>query len=366
LSRALLVVFLAAAAPIAAQARPSLPRDKDPNDWTAYYERGIHELDRRPAIAETYFAYAARLDPSVAEPLLGRYAAWWRFRPWVRNRLWLDKPTDSDTARRTEEWLAEADLRNPFVHQGVLLWTLPKGWVIRTDDAYGRGLRAYFRGAWQESVREFTTAIGRDSARWTAYRYRGLARVQLGQLDDAARDFEALLRRIGAFEAQVTVHWDLGKARLYYTLALIHLMGGHRDDARQAFQRAFEVDLGFVLGHMYYGNLLLEDGDTVGGLREYALAAELHPDDPLIRQNYGAILLNLGRPDSALVQLTEAIRLAPDYAPLYFNRALCLERLGRTDEARAMHREFVARAPQRLAELLQQSRRRLGTGPNGP
>ena len=164
----------------------------------------------------------------------------------------------------------------------------------------------------------------------------------------------------------MTVHWDLGKARLYYTLALIRLMGGHRAEAREAFQKTFEVDLGFVLGHMYYGNLLLEDGDSVGGLREYALAADLRPGDALIRQNYGAILLNLGRPDNALVQLTEAIRLAPDYAPLYFNRAVCLERLGRTQEARTMHREFVARAPRRLAELLQQSRQRLGDGPNAP
>ena len=360
------MVCLAAAAPLAAQSRPSLPSDKDPNDWVAYYERGMRELDRRPLIAEEYFLYAARLDPSVAEPLLGRYAAWWRFHPWLRNRFWVDKPSETDSALRTEQWLAEADLRNPFAHQGVLLWTMPKGLVFRTEDAYGRGARAFFRGEWQESVREFTLVMGRDSTNWWAYRYRGLARAQLAQWDAAAGDFDDLLRRIGAYETQVTVHWDLGKARLYYTLALMRLMGGHRAEARQAFQRAFEVDLGFVLGHMYYGNMLLEEGDTAGGLREYALAAELRPDDPLVRQNYGAILLNLGRPDSALVQLTEAVRLAPDYAPLYFNRAVCLERLGRADDARAMHREFVARAPQRLAELLQQSRQRLGSQPNAP
>ena len=366
MSRALFVFVLAAVGPLTAQTRPSLARDKDPNDWTAYYERGTRELDRRPIIADQYFAYAARLDPSVAEPLLGRYAAWWRFRPWLRNRIWLDKPTENDSTRLTEQWLAEADLRNPFVRQGVLLWTLPKNLEFRTDDAFPRGLRAAFRGEWLESIREFSTAISRDSTQWLAYRYRGLAYAQLGRWDDAARDFESLLGHVGELETEVTVHWDLGKARLYYTLALIRLMGGQRDQARLAFQRTFEVDLGFVLAHMYYGNMLLEDGDTVAGLREYALAADLRPDDPLVRQNYGAILLNLGRPDSALVELTEAIRLAPDYAPLYFNRAVCLERLGRMDEARAMHREFVARAPQRLAELLQQSRRRLGNAPNGP
>lgn len=323
----------------------------------------MKELDRHPAIAEAYFAYAARLDPSVAEPLLGRYAAWWRFRPWLRNHLWQDKPTDSDSARETEQWRAEADLRNPFVQQSALLWTLPKGWDVITDNAFGRGLRAFFRGAWQESIREFGTAIERDSGDWRAYRYRGLAEAHVGRWEDAARDFEELLRRMSVFEQRTTVHWDLGKARLYYTLALIRLFGGHRDQAREAFHQTFEVDLGFGLGHMYYGNLLFEDGDTAGAVREYALAAELRPADPLVQQNYGAILLTLGRPDSALTRFTDAVRLAPDYAVLYFNRAVCLERLGRVEEARAMHREFVSRAPRRLAELLQQSRQRLGSEP---
>ena len=321
----------------------------------------MKELDRRPAIAETYFAYAARLDPSVAEPLLGRYAAWWRFRPWLRNTLWQDKPTDNDSTRETEQWRAEADLRNPFVHQSALLWTLPKGWDVITDHAFGRGLRAFFRGAWPESIREFDKAIARDSGDWRAYRFRGLAQAHVGRWDDAARDFDELLRRISALEQRAIVPWDLGKAHLYYTLALIQLIGGHRVQAREAFQQTFVVDMGFGLGHMYYGNLLFEDGDTAGAVREYALAAELRPTDPLVQQNYGAILLAVGRPDSALWRFTVALRLAPDYAVLYFNRAVCLERLGRVAEARAMHSEFVARAPRRLEELLQQSRQRLGS-----
>ena len=367
LSRALFVVFLAAAGPLAAQARPSLPRGKDPNDWTAYYERGTRELERRPAFAESYFLYAARLDPSVAEPLIGRYAAWWRSRPWLRTPLWrLPNPTLTDSARATEEWLAEAELRNPFAARGVLLWTLPRNWVIDTDDYFGMGLRSFLHGRWAQSISELTNAIHTDSFNLEAYRYRGLALVQVARWDDAARDFENLLGRIGRVQENVTVPWDLGTARLNYTLALIRMFSGHRAEARAAFQRTFEVDLGFGLGHMYYGNLLLEDGDTTGALREYRLAVEVRSTDPLVHQNYGAILLNLGRADSALAHLTEALRLAPDYAALYYNRAICLERLGRTDEARTMHREFVARAPQRLAELLQQSRQRLGNGTNAP
>jgi tetratricopeptide (TPR) repeat protein len=355
------------AAPLLGQGRPSLSGGKDSNDWVSYYERGTRELERRPAVAETYFLYAARLDPSVAEPLIGRYAAWWRFRPWLRNPLWrLSNPTLTDSTRATEEWLAEAELRNPFAARGVLLWTLPRNWVIKTDDYFGMGVRSFFHGRWAQSVTELTHAIAADSFNLESYKYRGLALAQLGRWDDAARDFEDLLARIGRFQENLTVSWDLGTARLNYALALIRMFGGHRAEARAAFQRTFEIDLGFGLGHMYYGNLLLEDADTAGALREYHLAVELRPTDPLVHQNYGAILLNLGRSDSALVHLTEALRLAPDYAALYYNRAICLERLGRADEAKAMHREFVARAPRRLSELLQQSRQRLGSGRDGP
>ena len=70
-----------AVAPIAAQRRPTPPPDKDPNDWVSYYQYGLELLPRRPDRAESYFAWASRLDPSVAEPWVGRHAAWWRDKP---------------------------------------------------------------------------------------------------------------------------------------------------------------------------------------------------------------------------------------------------------------------------------------------
>ena len=362
----LALLLLHAAFPLAAQERPKLPAGKDTNDWTSYQEQGLREIDRHPGIALRYFEFASRLDPSVAEPLLARYAAWWRFHGNLKNRMWFDKPSETDSTRVTELWLDDADLRNPFARQGVLTWTLPKRHYIPDDEAYSRGLRAFYYTNWHESVHELTTAIERQPETlrtWSAYRYRALAHAQLGEWKEGGDDIEQLLQRIGALEEERTVPWDLGKARLYYTLALMRLFEGRRDRAREAFQRVFEIDLGFAIGHLYYGNMLLDDGDTTAGLREYAMAAELQPSDPFIRQNYGAVLFNLGRLDSALTHLTDALRLAPDYAILYFNRAICLEQLGRADEARAMHSEFVARAPLRMKPLIQQSQRFLNRAP---
>jgi tetratricopeptide (TPR) repeat protein len=329
----------------------------------SYNERGLREIDRHPRDALKYFEYAARLDPSVAEPLLGQYAAWWRLHGKLQNRLWSAKPNETDSARATERLLDEADLRNPFAPQAVLTWTTPRRIVISPFHPFTRGLAAFFEGRWDESVTEFSRSLDWQSGNLAAYRYRALSLAQLGRWNEAANDIDTLLQRISKFEATVTVPWDLGKARLYYTAALMRMFAGQRQRARESFERALEIDLGFPMAHLYFGNLLLNEGDTTAALREYAMAAELRPTDPFIRQNYGAVLFNLGRPDSALTHLTEALRLAPDYAVLYFNRALCLEQMSRTEEARAMHREFVARAPRRLKPLIQQSERFLSRQP---
>jgi tetratricopeptide (TPR) repeat protein len=359
----LAVELLCAAMPLMSQVRPRLSADADTNDWNAYYEQGLRAIDRHPRDALRYFEYAARLDPSVAEPLLGRYAAWWRLHPKLQNRIWSAKPSETDSARASEQWLAEADVRNPFAPQGVLTWTAPKRIVISPYHPFNRGLAAFFNGRWDESVQEFTASIQWDPRAFPAYRYRALALAQLGRWSAAADDIDTLLARIGDLETTMTAHWDLGRARLYYTAALMRMFAGQRSRARNAFEHALEIDLGFPIAHVYFGNMLLDEGDTTAGLREYAMAAELRADDAFIRQNYGAVLFNLGRYDSALTHLTEAVRLAPDYAILYFNLAICLEQLGRAEEARAMHRRFVARAPRRLRPLIQQSERFLSRPP---
>lgn len=346
------------AMPLTSQARPRLPVDADSNDWMAYYQEGLRKIDRRPREALHYFEYAARLDPSVAEPLLGRYAAWWRLHPKLQNRLWSAKPTkqsETDSAIAAERWRAEADVRNPFAPQGVLTWIAPRRIRVSPFNPFERGLAAFFNGQWDQSVWEFTGLLLRDTTALIEYRFRALAFAQLGRWSDAADDIDTLLSRIGRLESTSPVSWDLGKSRLHYTAALMSMFAGQRQRARANFEQAFQIDLGFPIAHVYYGNLLLDEGDTTAGLREYAMAADLRPDDAFIRQNYGAILFNLGRYDSALTHLTEAVRLAPDYAILYFNRGICLDQLGRQEEARAMHREFVARAPRRLKQLIQQS-----------
>ena len=73
-----------------AQQRPSLPHDKDPNDWEAYYFAGVEWLGKSANRAEANFAYAAHLRPDRPEPLYGQWLTFWahdigRFERYLRD-----------------------------------------------------------------------------------------------------------------------------------------------------------------------------------------------------------------------------------------------------------------------------------------
>jgi hypothetical protein len=58
-------------------ARPELPRGADANDWEAYFDLGERHFWYRPAQAAAAFYWASRLDPTRAEPLFARWAAFY-------------------------------------------------------------------------------------------------------------------------------------------------------------------------------------------------------------------------------------------------------------------------------------------------
>src|SRR5215213_11951746 len=133
----LLVVLVAQAVSAAAQgapARPRLPGGADPNDWEAYYDYGVRMLNgNMVSAAAGAFYWAARLDPSRAEPLyasrvtifrddIGRWERYLRDDPQTLKRPEME---------RADSLMGEAWLRNPFVPTSLnlLLYNqLPGDW----------------------------------------------------------------------------------------------------------------------------------------------------------------------------------------------------------------------------------------------
>src|SRR3712207_3759860 len=78
--RTLVALALAAsafAAPLAAQPAGLDLGRADPKDWESYFALGDRLFQRQPRQALAAFEWASRLDPTRAEPLLGRWAAFY-------------------------------------------------------------------------------------------------------------------------------------------------------------------------------------------------------------------------------------------------------------------------------------------------
>src|SRR5260370_29646861 len=114
----LILAALLAAAPAGAQqtattVRPKLDAQADTNDWRAYFQYGMTQLRARPSKADAAFYWAARLGPNRAEPLYGRWVAF-----WLRNVAvfedYMHGTKDFPEAERAESLQARAGRRNPL------------------------------------------------------------------------------------------------------------------------------------------------------------------------------------------------------------------------------------------------------------
>src|SRR5258708_21985199 len=114
----LILAALLAAAPAGAQqtdttVRPKLDAQADTNDWRAYFQYGMTQLRARPSKADAAFYWAARLGPNRAEPLYGRWVAF-----WLRNvsvfEDYMYGTKDFPEAEQAESLQAPARWRSPL------------------------------------------------------------------------------------------------------------------------------------------------------------------------------------------------------------------------------------------------------------
>lgn len=348
-----LVALLAPARQLAAQQilrseirRPSLPREADANDWEAYYDEGMRQLAGRPDRAEAYFLWAARVDPSRAEPLFG---LWITF--WARDMGRFERSLKGDEkVLRSPEVLSADSLRllalrrNPFVHQGLIVFLydrLPGRW---NDDDVTRGMIRYGEGRLGPAIDIFSRLITRYPEKYGHLRYRrASAFVNLGRFGEAAGDVDTLLAGLRAHDEKALVREYESKELLEYARGLLHLQSGQVAEAREAFGRALSENPGFSPAHGQMADLALAAHDTATALSEYALAVEVSPDDVLLRLGYGRALAIAGRGADAVTQFRTATTLAPEYAEPWFRLGEA-QRAMRDASAREAYARFLQRA----------------------
>jgi DNA-binding transcriptional MerR regulator len=105
------------------------------------------------------------------------------------------------------------------------------------------------------------------------------------------------------------------------------------DQAREAYQRALELDPNVAEAHVNLGRLLHIAGEL--GLAEphYREAVRLDPNDPTPHFNLGVLLEESKRREEAIHAYRQAVLRDPDFADAHCNLGLLLESLGRRQEA---------------------------------
>ena len=103
--------------------------------------------------------------------------------------------------------------------------------------------------------------------------------------------------------------------------------------AREAYQRALELDPGMSEAHVNLGRQLHLAGERGRAEAHYREAVRLDPDDPTPHFNLGVLLEEHRQRDDAVHAYRQAILRDPDFADAHCNLGLLLESLGRRQEA---------------------------------
>ncbi len=174
----------------------------------------------------------------------------------------------------------------------------------------------------------FTQALEAEPANFEALKKRGVCRLNMNRLEQAIKDFDAVL----ALQPQ-------DAATLRYRSKAHGLL---RDfpKAISDLEQAVTLEPGWkdlpeelatvyaIRSHERFGQ-----GDYQGAKEDMDAAIRFAPESPINYSRRGACWFHMGEYQNATDDLTEAIRREPGNAEHYRKRSLALEKLGRQDEA---------------------------------
>jgi tetratricopeptide (TPR) repeat protein len=206
----------------------------------------------------------------------------------------------------------------------------------RAHENLGQALRD--RGALNESLASYRTALSLVPAGWTAYaavihNATGVVLTRQGRTPEAAAHFEQAVR----------LDSDFAEARTNLGNALAS--GGRLEEAVEQYRAAIRLDPGAAEPRVGLGGAFLTEGRAGDAVPQYREALRLSPDLAEAHNGLGAALALQGRLDAAMAEYDEALRLKPDLATAHYNAAVLLVRQGRIAEARARLERAVSIDP---------------------
>ena len=176
---------------------------------------------------------------------------------------------------------------------------------------------------------------------FTAYAYasRGLARLNLGDFDQAIEDYERALR----------IRPKLAEA--YVGGGIAFDAKGEYDRAVFDYNRAISIDPKSAEAYFRRGCALVKKQDFAAAVRDLERALDLRPNFAWAQYWRGTSLMKQGRYEAAVIAFTAALELDPGIAEAYGNRGLAFLVLGRENEALKDLKESVDLKPELKSDV---------------
>ncbi|MBK5187251.1 MAG: tetratricopeptide repeat protein [Gemmatimonadaceae bacterium] len=360
--------------------RPRLDAGADTNDARSYYQYGVRMLDTKPEESSRAFYWVSRIDPTSAEAL---YA--------MRASALLEMTAsgvfdyyDYSAKKRKPEYLALDSLLyraytiNPFLYRnldGSLMRRLIEA-EFHNEDPSADGAevnlatlnymqqsrhtawQSYVMGRFPEALelygKQLKTLEQTKSKRNTREHEDDASEIHaersrifylMGNMDSALTEMNAAMAGLRQRDEKETVILYESKAMYDQSLGMIHEKAMHPDLAREAYAHALEEDLSYFTAHTRMAMLQLSQGDTASALTEMDLAAQLQPNDPVLRYSYALVLIRARRDGEAATQLTKSVQADPYFAAPHLLLARMADVEQYTDDAVKEYQQFLSLAP---------------------
>ena len=168
----------------------------------------------------------------------------------------------------------------------------------------------------------------------TARRERGYTAARIGKLEAGIADLEWYLARHPGDKAG---HYELGQAERTLDAA----------KAIHEFDRALELDPGYLPARAARGSLYYQNGNFDAALKDLEAASALRADDPVTLDHLGQTYQALDRTTDAVRVLRRASELAPGDSKIQLHFGRALADAGQAEESRAVLQRFRELGPEK-------------------
>jgi len=164
------------------------------------------------------------------------------------------------------------------------------------------GLALLYKKDYRNATKLFTEAIGLDPNLVEAINNRGVALMEAGNLDDALKDFEAVLAR-----PKTAQHID---AR--FNLGLLTERQLRWADAERELTTVLADDPGYTKAARERGLVRMKLEEFLDALQDFLFVLREDPKDPVANYNAALCLLTTDRRDLAVRYMERTVHSAPE------------------------------------------------------